>query len=113
MILNVQYISAVNDWPQNQINFKFFDKNPLAGDRPVLVHLDRSNKSFQTPANVSILDGLLNVRMDVPHGCKNGECLMCTARVVGRESEHHNLYLIPFEKNLHCASTFSEPSEVN
>jgi vanillate O-demethylase ferredoxin subunit len=49
--------------------------------------------TLTVPAELSILDTLLDAGVDVPHDCKRGECTMCTTRVLNGEPDHRDLCL--------------------
>jgi vanillate O-demethylase ferredoxin subunit len=97
-------ISAVRDmaealrWPSAQIHFESFGAEPSADDRPIRVHLAKSNMTLTVPAERSILDTLLDAGVNVPHDCKRGECTMCTTRVLDGEPDHRDLCLSSAER---------------
>ncbi|GMQ88446.1 MAG: hypothetical protein BMS9Abin08_1692 [Gammaproteobacteria bacterium] len=93
MISAVREIAAAQDWPSVQIHFESFGVQPLADDRPLRVHLAKSNITLTVPAERTILDTLLEAGVDVPHDCKRGECTMCTTRVLDGEPDHRDLCL--------------------
>jgi len=80
MIEAVRDVAARLGWDAEQIHFESFGPKPTADDRPVRVHLARSEKTFTVPARRSILDTLLDAAISVPHDCKRGECSLCVTR---------------------------------
>ncbi len=93
LIMAVRDIATDNGWPASQIHFESFGARPLPGDRPVQVHLNRSNSAITVPADQSILDTLLAAGVNVPHDCKRGECSLCATRVLDGEAEHRDMCL--------------------
>ena len=93
MISAVREMAAALGWPSAQIHFESFGAEPSADDRPIRVHLAKSNMTLTVPAELSILDTLLDAGVDVPHDCKRGECTMCTTRVLNGEPDHRDLCL--------------------
>ena len=98
MINAVREISAEQGWPSSHIHFESFGAQPLPNDRPILIHLAKSNKTIIVPAKNTILDSLLEAGVNVPHDCKRGECTMCTTRVIEGEVDHRDLCLSSEEK---------------
>ncbi len=93
MISAVREMAVVQGWPSAQIHFESFGAQPLADDRPIRVHLDKSNMTLTVQAERSILDTLLDAGVSVAHDCKRGECTMCTTRVLDGEPDHRDLCL--------------------
>jgi ferredoxin-NADP reductase/predicted pyridoxine 5'-phosphate oxidase superfamily flavin-nucleotide-binding protein len=93
LIMAVRDIATDNGWPASQIHFESFGARPLPGDRPIQVHLNRSNRTVTVPAVHSILDTLLAAGVNVPHDCKRGECSLCATRVLEGKPEHRDLCL--------------------
>ncbi len=98
MISAVREVAAAQGWLSAQIHIESFGFQPMADDRPVRVHLAKSNMTLTVPAKRSILDALLDAGMSVPHNCKRGECTMCTTRVLSGEPDHRDLCLSPEER---------------
>ena len=98
MISAVREMAAALGWPSAQIHFESFGAEPSADDRPIRVHLAKSNMTLTVPAELSILDTLLDAGVDVPHDCKRGECTMCTTRVLNGEPDHRDLCLNPEQR---------------
>ena len=93
MISAVREMAAALGWPSAQIHFESFGAEPSADDRPIRVHLAKSNMTLTVAAERSILDTLLDAGVNVPHDCKRGECTMCTTRVLDGEPDHRDLCL--------------------
>jgi ferredoxin-NADP reductase/predicted pyridoxine 5'-phosphate oxidase superfamily flavin-nucleotide-binding protein len=98
MISAVRETAEALGWPSAQIHFESFGTQPLADDRPIRVHLAKSNKMLTVPAQRTILDTLLDAGVSVPHDCKRGECTMCTTRVLSGEPDHRDLCLTSEER---------------
>lgn len=98
MIGAVRDQAETSGWPSAQIHFESFGARPSAHDRPIRVHLARSNMTLIVPTERSILDTLLDAGVSVPHDCKRGECAMCTTRVLEGEPDHRDLCLNPEER---------------
>lgn len=99
MITTIREIAEAQGWPAAQIHFESFGARPLADDKPIRVHLSKSNKIITVPANQTILDTLLEAGISVPHDCKRGECTMCTTHVLEGEPDHRDLCLSSEEKS--------------
>jgi len=93
MISSVRDISNNIGWQPSQIHYESFGNQISKEDRPFRIHLTKSNKSLNVPANRTILDTLLDAGLDVPHKCKRGECSMCTTTVLEGDPEHRDLCL--------------------
>ena len=98
MINAVREGAAEQGWPSTHIHFESFGAQPLANDKAIRVHLYKSNKTVNVPADRSILDTLLDAGVSIPHDCKRGECTMCTTRVIEGEPDHRDLCLNAEEK---------------
>ena len=85
-------------WPSAQIHFESFGAQPLADDRPIRVHLAKSNLTLTVPANHTILDTLLDAGVSVSHDCKRGDCTLCATRVLHGEPDHRDLCLNATER---------------
>ncbi|MCW8905559.1 pyridoxamine 5'-phosphate oxidase family protein [Sedimenticola sp.] len=98
MISAVRETAEALGWPSAQIHFESFGAQPLADDRPIRVHLAKSNLTLNVPAEHTILDTLLDAGVNVPHDCKRGDCTLCATRVLGGEPDHRDLCLNSAER---------------
>ncbi|MFC1749238.1 pyridoxamine 5'-phosphate oxidase family protein [Pseudomonadota bacterium] len=98
LINAVRETAAALGWPPAQIHFESFGVQSLPDDKPIELHLARSNKQLTVPAEQTILDTLLGAGINVPHDCKRGECSMCTTQVLEGEVDHRDLCLSSDEK---------------
>lgn len=99
MITALRDTAEAQGWPSTQIHFESFGAQPLADDKPIRVHLAKSNKTVNVTADQSILDALLDAGIIVPHDCKRGECTLCTTQVLEGEPDHRDLCLSSDEKS--------------
>ena len=93
-------MEAVRDmsghWSSAAVHFEDFGASKpahKADDKPFTVRLARSGKSFEVPANVSILDTLRAEGVKVSSSCESGTCGSCRTRLLEGEAEHRDLVL--------------------
>lgn len=98
LIDGVRDTARANGWRDAQIHFESFGVAPLRNDRAIAVELVRSGTSVIVPAELSILDSLLDAGIEVPHGCKRGECGLCITTVLHGEPDHRDFCLAPDER---------------
>ncbi|MEN8132913.1 MAG: pyridoxamine 5'-phosphate oxidase family protein [Pseudomonadota bacterium] len=99
MISTIRELADIHGWPSTRIHFESFGAQPLADDRPIRVHLAKSNMTLTVPAERTILDTLLDAGVNAPHDCKRGECTMCATRVLDGEPDHRDLCLNSEERS--------------
>ena len=65
----------------------------MSADRPILIHLAKTKRSFEVGANDTILDTLLLEGVEVPSSCQQGVCGTCETRVLAGVPEHRDQIL--------------------
>jgi ferredoxin len=71
---------------------------PPAGDGAFDVELVRSGVTVTVPADVSVLDAVLEVNPDVPFSCTAGFCGTCETKVLGGAVDHRDELLSEVER---------------
>ena len=113
LINGVSDTAAQQGWSPTQIHFESFGAQVVADDRPIELHLARSNQRLMVPKDQTILDALLEIGVNVPHQCKRGECGMCSTPVLAGDVDHRDLCLSPKEKStVMCVCVSRGNSEV-
>jgi ferredoxin-NADP reductase len=86
-------------WPKGRLHFEIFAASaPAAGDQPFEVVLANSGKSYNVPADKTILDVLIEAGEDPLHDCKRGECGICQVGVIEGTPDHRDYILSDAEK---------------
>jgi vanillate O-demethylase ferredoxin subunit len=86
-------------WPKGRQHFEIFAASaPAAGDQPFEVVLANSGKSYNVPADKTILDVLIEAGEDPLHDCKRGECGICQVGVIEGTPDHRDYILSDAEK---------------
>ncbi|NRF88359.1 PDR/VanB family oxidoreductase [Burkholderia gladioli] len=82
-------------WAPGSIHFESFgvDSSVSRQDRPFSVRLARSGKTYQIPANRSILEVLREAGVRVPSSCESGTCGSCRTALCGGTADHRDLVL--------------------
>ena len=93
LINSAREISEKNGWNPDQIHFESFGSAPDENNKEVKLHLAISELFLTVPADISILDYLLEKNIEIPHQCKRGECGLCTTKVLAGTPEHKDLCL--------------------
>lgn len=93
MIEAVREIAAEVGWLPAQIHFESFANGARPGDGPVRVELARSGMTVEVPAEVSILDAMLEAGVWASFQCMRGECGSCMATVLEGEPDHRDVCL--------------------
>jgi len=93
LINAVREISENYKWNKQNIHFENFGNNSMLENSSIEVNLARSNIKLTIPENKSILDYLLEHKVEVPHQCKRGECGLCATTVLEGTPEHKDVYL--------------------
>jgi phthalate 4,5-dioxygenase reductase subunit len=98
-------MEAVRDmsghWSSAAVHFEDFGASTPAhkpDDKPFTVRLARSGRSFEIPADVSILDVLRAGGIQVSSSCESGTCGSCRTRLLSGEAEHRDLVLTEAEQ---------------
>lgn len=101
MIEATRAAAAQLGWHPDRVRSEMFGAGFSGLATPFEVRLQRSGRSVQVGADVSILDALLNDGVPVLWDCRRGECGLCPLPVVSADSgiEHHDRYLSNEEKS--------------
>ena len=84
-------------------------------DTSFQVVLERTGRTFDIPADASILEVLELEGIAVPSSCQQGVCGTCETRVLGGEIDHRDMVLTAYEKSsgqsmMICCSRAKGPS---
>jgi ferredoxin-NADP reductase len=86
-------------WTHERVHFELFTTPAVeAGDRAFEVVLAQSGKSFNVPADQTVLDCLIEHGCDPLFDCKRGECGVCSTAVIEGDIEHRDYFLSDAEK---------------
>lgn len=87
-------------WAPERVRSEMFTASVSGDATPFTVHLQRSGKTVEVGADVSILDALIAEGLPVLWDCRRGECGLCPLPVVSAEGgiEHADHYLTAEEK---------------
>ncbi len=90
-------IDAVRDkghewgWPDDALHYELFKaEEAKADDVPIEVTLAKSGTSYTVPAGESILDVLLEAKVEADYDCKMGICGLCATKVLKGEPDHRD-----------------------
>ncbi|MGB0671438.1 MAG: PDR/VanB family oxidoreductase [Rhodospirillales bacterium] len=87
-------------WPESQVHFEDF--NPVVVIRPddvaFKVTLANDGKTYDVPADRSILEALRDAGVPTVSSCETGTCGTCRCRVIEGEVEHRDVVLEDSEK---------------
>jgi phthalate 4,5-dioxygenase reductase subunit len=112
-------MDAVRDmtghWPDSAVHFEDFvgASAPRADDKPFMIKLSKSGKTYEVAADVSILDTLRQHGHSLPSSCESGTCGTCRCRYTEGEPDHRDLVLSDDEKTrdiMICVSRAESPS---
>ena len=113
LINGVRDTATLQQWPHAQIHFESFGAQLLPDERPIALHLVRSNRELTVAEDQTILDTLLKEGISVPHQCRRGECGLCSTPVLEGDVDHRDLCLSPEEKaDTMCVCVSRSHSEV-
>ncbi|MFH7042061.1 PepSY domain-containing protein [Paucibacter sp. JuS9] len=96
----VQQVAAAASWPAEAIHVEHFGADTkLVGApcEPFELHLRRSGRTLQVPADRSIVEVLDAAGVPVPTSCREGVCGTCSTRVIEGRCEHRDAFLSPAE----------------
>ncbi len=85
-------LTATEGWPSSRVHFERFVA-AAATDAPkgeFQVVLAKTDRTFEIPADKSILDVLLDAGLTPDFGCMGGVCGACTTSVIEGEVDHHD-----------------------
>jgi ferredoxin-NADP reductase len=86
-------------WTHERVHFELFTTPTVeAGDRAFEVVLAQSGKTFNVPADQTVLDCLIEHSCDPLFDCKRGECGVCSTAVIEGDIEHRDYFLSDAEK---------------
>jgi ferredoxin len=68
-------------------------------DTSFQVVLERTGRTFDIPADASILEVLELEGIAVPSSCQQGVCGTCETKVLGGEIDHRDMVLTNYEKS--------------
>lgn len=91
---------ATRGRPRQQVHLEYFSNQVThdATDNGFTVVLARSGKRVQVTPGVTILDALLEAKVDVSYSCREGVCGTCEVRVLSGHPDHRDLLLGDEEK---------------
>ena len=86
-------------WPQTQVHVEYFTaKQEAAVEGGFTVVLQRRGASFQIPPGKTILDVLLENKVDAPFSCTQGVCGSCEMKVLEGVPDHRDSILTSAEQ---------------
>ena len=97
-------MEAVRDmsghWSSAAVHFEDFGATKAAkpDDKPFRVTLAKSGRTFEVPADVSILDVLRAEGMHVSSSCESGSCGTCRTKLISGDVDHRDLVLAEHEQ---------------
>jgi len=87
------------NWSKGRLHFEIFAAStPAPSDQPFEVVLKTSGKSYNVPADKTILDVLIAAGEDLLHDCKRGECGICQVGVIEGIPDHRDYILSEAER---------------
>ncbi|RDH86071.1 MAG: hypothetical protein DIZ80_00965 [endosymbiont of Galathealinum brachiosum] len=93
LINAIREVSEINNWNKANVHFENFGVNSIKSNSQIEIKLAKSEITLTVPADISILDYLLNNKINVPHQCKRGECGLCVTSVLEGTPDHRDIYL--------------------
>ena len=97
-------MEAVRDmsghWSSAAVHFEDFGATVKhkPEDKPFRVTLARSGRTFEIPADVSILDTLRAEGVRVSSSCESGSCGSCRTKLISGDVDHRDLVLSEHEQ---------------
>ncbi|MDP3123171.1 MAG: iron-sulfur cluster-binding domain-containing protein, partial [Thiobacillus sp.] len=100
MIEATQEAAARLNWAAGKVRSEMFGAGISGVATPFTVRLQRTGKTVQVGADVSILDALMAEGVPVLWDCRRGECGLCPLPVLSSNGplQHHDRYLSDEEK---------------
>lgn len=93
------YERATAALPPARVHREYFAaKEAAATGGGFVVELARSGKTFDVPEGKSILDCLIDIRVEPPFSCREGICGTCEVRVLEGTPDHRDLVLTDAER---------------
>ncbi|WP_228032102.1 PDR/VanB family oxidoreductase [Mycolicibacterium sp. P9-22] len=94
--------AACSNWPDGSLRVERFSATtpptPAVGDRPIHVHLRRSEVSVVVPEDCTILQAVTAAGADVLSSCEDGVCGTCMTTVLDGVPEHRDSVLSEGER---------------
>lgn len=93
--------AAATEFPEEQVHFEWFaPKEPksTAADKAFNIQLARSGRSFEVPADKSILQVLEDSGLRVESSCREGTCASCEICVLEGTPDHRDSVLTEAER---------------
>lgn len=99
--------AGAEHWPRETVHYERFTTNgvapsavkgDVAGDGSFQVELKKSNRTFDIPADKSIVEVLRENGIDVPTSCEAGLCGTCRTSYVGGIPDHRDFILSEEER---------------
>lgn len=86
-------------WNSANLHFESFVTGgaPQKDDKPFVVELAASGRSFEVPVGKTILDVLREGGVDVRTSCESGTCGSCRTRLLAGVADHRDMVLMPEE----------------
>lgn len=90
-------------WPADQVHLEYFGAAPqdTTGDRAFQVKVASSGKTYEVPANESVVQALARHGVEILVSCEQGVCGTCITRVLEGECDHRDMYFTDEEKARH------------
>ena len=87
--------NAEKSWPADTIHREYFSADPSAGkeDDSFAVRINSSGELIQVPADLTIVEALLEKGIEIPVSCEQGICGTCLTRIIEGTPEHRDLFL--------------------
>lgn len=90
-------------WPEPAVHFEDFKPVEVvhADDVAFKVHLSKSGKVVEVPADRTVLEALRDAGISVISSCESGTCGTCKTRYSAGEVDHRDMVLMDEEKSDH------------
>jgi len=90
-------------WPEPAVHFEDFKPVEVvrADDVAFQVHLSKSGKVVEVPADRTVLEALRDAGISVVSSCESGTCGTCKTRYSAGEVDHRDMVLMDEEKSDH------------
>ena len=100
MIEATQAAATRLEWAAGRVRSEMFGAGIIGIATPFTVRLQRTGRTIQVGADVSILDALMAEGVTVLWDCRRGECGLCPLPVLSSDGplQHHDRYLSDEEK---------------
>lgn len=104
-------------WTRSNVHFESFNDGGgvRPDDKPFIVKLAKSGKTFEVPVGQTILSVLREGGCDVRASCESGTCGTCRTRMLTGEADHRDMVLMPEEMDsqiMVCVSRAKSPEIV-